>query len=298
MSITKRHYTDKTGFNDDYYLIQRFLRDINSDDMSNHHYMWGRWEWAHLLPYLDTSSLGKIPIWLDNGTVVATVLYDDTADKAYPVYHPGYAYLLNDIIDHVLTYFGKDGEVKMLIDNNDVNFGSIARNKGFKPITWREENAVIEITDELSYTLPEGFSIISFEDEYDVKKHNKCLHRGFNHEGDAPETEEDLTTRALQVNGPSQSRSLLIAVKAPNGDYASYCGMWHKEGDYYCEVEPVATDPTYRKMGLGRAAVLEGVIRCGKRGAKVAYVGSGQQFYYNIGFNPVTTGTMWEAATK
>lgn len=49
----------------------------------------------------------------------------------------------------------------------------------------------------------------------------------------------------------------------------------------------------YRMMGLGKAAVLEGVIRCGKDGAKQAYVGSSQQFYYNIGFYPVSTETLW-----
>jgi predicted N-acetyltransferase YhbS len=70
--------------------------------------------------------------------------------------------------------------------------------------------------------------------------------------------------------------------------------MWYEPGTDYALVEPVATDPDYRLMGLGRAAVLEGVIRCGKLGAKRAYVGSSQQFYYNIGFYPAASGTWWE----
>jgi predicted N-acetyltransferase YhbS len=47
-------------------------------------------------------------------------------------------------------------------------------------------------------------------------------------------------------------------------------------------------------MGLGRAAVLEGLRRCAKLGAKRAFVGSSQQFYYNIGFRPYTSNTWWE----
>lgn len=58
-------------------------------------------------------------------------------------------------------------------------------------------------------------------------------------------------------------------------------------------MEPVATDPDYRKLGLGKAAALEGVKRCRDLGAKVAFVGSSQQFYYNIGFRPYSTKTWW-----
>lgn len=43
-------------------------------------------------------------------------------------------------------------------------------------------------------------------------------------------------------------------------------------------VEPVATDPDYRRMDLGKAAVLEGIRRCGELGAEVAYVGSVKDF--------------------
>lgn len=47
------------------------------------------------------------------------------------------------------------------------------------------------------------------------------------------------------------------------------------------------------RMGLGRAAVLEALRRCAALGAKHAYVGSSQQFYYNIGFKPSTSSTFW-----
>jgi predicted N-acetyltransferase YhbS len=59
-------------------------------------------------------------------------------------------------------------------------------------------------------------------------------------------------------------------------------------------VEPVATEPAYRKMGLGKAAVLEGIKRCSELGATRAFVGSSQQFYYNIGFRPYTALTWWK----
>ncbi len=87
---------------------------------------------------------------------------------------------------------------------------------------------------------------------------------------------------------------LMMAVVSPEGNYVAHCGMWYRPDDSYCYVEPVATDPEYRKMGLGKAVVLEAIRRCGRLGAKQAVVASRQQFYYNIGFTPIYTATWWE----
>lgn len=70
------------------------------------------------------------------------------------------------------------------------------------------------------------------------------------------------------------------------------CGM-KKETDF-AVIEPVATDPDYRKMGLGKAAVLEGIKRVGELGAMKVLVGSSQQFYYSIGLHPFSTATFWK----
>lgn len=69
--------------------------------------------------------------------------------------------------------------------------------------------------------------------------------------------------------------------------------MWYDPEAGYAVIEPVATDPQYRKMGLGRAVVLEGIKRVQKLGAKIAIVGSSQQFYYSIGLRPYKTSTVW-----
>ena len=121
--------------------------------------------------------------------------------------------------------------------------------------------------------------------------------KGFNHQADGEgpfvfkEEERPLWERTFVR--PNVDLSIKIAVIAPNGDFVSYCGMWY---DALCQsavVEPVATDPGYRRLGLGRAAVLKGVRRCAALGAKRAFVGSSQQFYYAIGFSPFATSTAW-----
>jgi predicted N-acetyltransferase YhbS len=69
--------------------------------------------------------------------------------------------------------------------------------------------------------------------------------------------------------------------------------MWYQPTHRYAYVEPVATDPTYRRMGLGRVAVLEGIRRCGELGASVAYVGSDLEFYLSFGFKILFTSECW-----
>ena len=152
------------------------------------------------------------------------------------------------------------------------------------------KNSVLDISDELTYDLPNGFEIHSLADGYDLYKLDRCTYRGFGN-GDEPSNELPEGYKGYQ--GPNFDKSHHIYVQAPNGDYAAYCGTWYDKNTDYAYVEPVCTDPLYRKMGCAKAAVFEAVKRCGRLGAKTACVISSQQFYYNIGFYPVDTYTLW-----
>lgn len=128
-------------------------------------------------------------------------------------------------------------------------------------------------------------------EENDLHKINRVLWRGFNHPGEPPE--DGIPGRVKSQSGPDFRKDITLAVKAPNGNFVSYCGMWYSPDLDYAVVEPVATDPDYRRMGLGKAIVLEGVRRCFAEGAMAAYVGSGQQFYQDIGFTLLSATRPW-----
>ena len=122
--------------------------------------------------------------------------------------------------------------------------------------------------------------------------------KGFNHEADGEGefvfTDEKRKAYEDEMVRPNVDLDLKIAIVNPEGNFVSYCGMWFDSDAGFAVVEPVATDPEYRKLRLGKAAVLEGIRRCKELGAKVAFVGSSQQFYYNIGFRPYLTSTQWK----
>jgi len=138
--------------------------------------------------------------------------------------------------------------------------------------------------------LPEGFRLKSLADDNDLRKIHRVLWRGFNHEG---EPDEDLEGRRKMQSGPNFRHDLTIVVEAPDGNFVSFCGMWYEKTNRIAYVEPVATDPDYRRMGLGKAAVWEGIRRCGAEGATVAYVGSDQEFYHAIDFNTLHYRNCW-----
>ena len=94
-------------------------------------------------------------------------------------------------------------------------------------------------------------------------------------------------------SGPNYRKDLAVVVVGPSGDFVSFCGMWYDKYNNFGYVEPVATDPDYRRRGLGRAAVLEGIRLCSKLGATVAYVGSDNPFYLSLGFRKLFTLNCW-----
>src|SRR5665647_2505290 len=249
MTVTARRYTSEPGFTDDFFAVREFLVRINADRVTTPAFLWGRWEWAFCLPYLDRDALNRIGVWESDGEVVGLVTYEEGPGDAYFAVDPAHRGLLPELVD---------------------------------------------LTGPLEYAAPDGYRVISLADDGDAYRYDRLLWRGFGHPGDAPETPEQLEWRRLSMTGgPDQVPELNIAVVAPDGEYAAYCGVWHDPRTDYALVEPVCTDPDHRLRGCGRAAVLEALRRCAARGATTAYVGSNQLFYYAMGFAPHETGTWW-----
>lgn len=297
MAVQFRNYSGDAHFTGDYQKVRDFLIRINRDHVVTPGFLWGRWEWFFSLTFnaLDNASLSRIGLWEDGGQIVALATYEGNFGEAYFCVDERYAGLKGQLLAHAKGSMGKDGRVLALISDTDRDFQRAAFAMGFRPTQEKECTAVLDITPEtVQYKLPEGYSVKSLADDYDLRKYNAVLWKGFNHGDNPPDTEKDLESRRISLSGPNVDLEMKVATVAPDGQFVSYCGMWHEPGTAYALVEPVATDPAYRRMGMGRAAVLEGVKRCGERGAKQAFVGSSQQFYYGIGFYPYCTETFWE----
>ena len=142
-----------------------------------------------------------------------------------------------------------------------------------------------------SIRLPDGFQLKSLADDNDLTKIDRVLWRAFDHPGDP--SDDGLEGRKKMQSGPHFRRELSIVVEAPSGAFVAFGGLWFDPVNRLGYVEPVATDPDYRRMGLGTATVLEGIRRCGELGATVAYVGSDEPFYLAMGFKKLFALNCW-----
>lgn len=307
MAITCRAYTAEPGFTADFERVRQFLLHINAPEVTTPGFLWARWEWAFSLPYQDETSLNRIRVWEDDasGEIVALATYEMELGDAYLAFDPRHRLaLIEPVFDAAVeSLAAPDGRMRVIVPDTAQDLQEIAYSRGFRASQQFEANARLPIADtDLSWVLPEGFRIAEGMPETDAEWEAYALMfwRGFDHEeaeGPMPAAREAAYSQAA-CSGPHYEQALKVSILAPNGDYAGHCGMWHEPGTSYCLVEPVCTVPAYRRMGLARAAVLEGIRRCGERGASVAYVGSRLPLYSMIGFRPMPNETWWERPMK
>jgi len=292
VSVKIRSYTDKPGYTDDFMKVCELLLRINNDKVITPNYLWARWVWQ-FGPYMSMENLSHIGIAEDDGVIVGLATYEGDIGEAYFCIDDAYSHIKPLLVDYAMQNLSNNGKLKLSLPDGDLSYQHLALQKGFIPTTEKSSVAMIDI-DHHSYTLPDGFSIISFADErFDIERYYNAIWRGFNNQRQRNDKEIESMKKREGFDAPYLDLNLRILVVAPNGDYAAHCGMWCIADSKYAYVEPVFTLPEYRKMGLGKAAVLEGVNRCGKLGAKQAYVLSSQQFYYRIGFYPIQNETWW-----
>lgn len=293
MSIQFRNYTNQAGITEDYYKVRAFLVKLGYSE-----YTYVRWDWMTTHGYLDKSAVGKIGIWEDNEEIVGVATFDCRLGEAFCLTLPQYVFLKKEMLMYSKDELSKEDNFGVIIRDTDQTFQDIAAQLGFVATEKKECDAIFYLDNtSTQYQLPEGFCITSMKDTFDLYQYRRVLWKGFNHElngeGKFSFSKEDELEAKEEMLRPNVDLNLKVAVVAPDGNFASYCGMWYDPEAGYAVIEPVATDPDYRKMGLGKAAVLEGIRRVGELGAKIAFVGSSQQFYYSIGLRPYSTATIW-----
>lgn len=294
MTVQFRNYTNQPGITRDYHEVRNFFIKLGYAEFT-----YTRWDWMATHGYLDKSAVSKIGIWEDNEDIVGIATFDCQLGKAFCLALPEYVYLKKDMLLYAKDNLSKNGEFGVIISDTDYDFQDVAAELGFVATEDKESDAIFYLDKtSTTYKLPKGFHITSMQETFDLYQYYRVLWKGFNHElngeGEFHFTKEKEQAGETGMIRPNVDLSLKVAVVGPDGNFVSYCGMWYDPAAGYAVIEPVATDPDYRKMGLGKAAVLEGIRRVGELGSKKILVGSSQQFYYSIGMRPFATATIWK----
>ena len=184
------------------------------------------------------------------------------------------------------------------IGEYDVQFKKILEQKGFHQTPHKEVFSMIEIPHLMEVSLPSGFSIVDGSGFTDYMKgfaHGKAF--GY-YKGEEPDDDDSmLAFRALR-NAPDYDQTLDLVVLDESGNIACFAKLLYNDKKQHGILEPLITLPQYRKLGLARAIIHEGMNRLLQRGAKKLFDGSNQEAYLKIGFKEVYHDEIWYKEEK
>lgn len=293
-TITMRKYMNVYGITEDYRKVRRFLIKRGYCEFT-----YGRWDWMITHPNLEENNLSRIGLWEEEGELVGLVTFDTEVGETFLITLPGYECLKREMVSYAEKEFAESNNFGIMVSDDDEDAIDLLASLGYVATPEKEMDAIFypEKTS-TEYTLKDGFKITDLEQTYDLRQYERVLWKGFDHEINGEGFYDGSGRTGIEGEGcikrENVNLALKIAAMSPEGNFVAFCGMWYDRNAEYAIIEPVATDPDYRKMGFGKAVVLEGIKRAVAMGAKYAVVGSSQQFYYSIGLRPYKTSTMWK----
>jgi len=290
MSVKFRRYKLLADFD----KVNKYLTDVFNMETLNGYLLPQYFEYAHTHSLFNFKLTHRFGLWENENELVGIACYDMYPGECFISVKKDFNLLLPEMISYSEEYLSEtdNGKTSLAISitEKETEKKELLEKSGYKK-EHSEPVTVFSYENPLpNQTLPEGFSVISLEDENDFKKINDCLWYGFNH---GPEPDNDIDGRMLMQSGPNFQKDLTTIIKAPNGEYACYAGMWFDRQNNYAYLEPLATVPKYRRMGLAAAALVEGMKKTKKLGAKYCFGGTGE-FYKSFGFNAVTNRELWK----
>jgi len=290
--MTMRRYDPST----DYDTVGRFLIECFVPGERLQAWLQPRWEYMHSHSNVDGIRLRDIGIAEEGNSVLGVV---------HPEHSPAFAYLQTrpdrlDVVPLLLDWAQKHlggwsqsfERVILGIFVNDEDTAEFVADRGFSRDDYSEAHARLDLSAPLPAAITaDGYRIQSLAENNDHTEINRVLWNGFDHDGPPPD--EHIPSRLRAQQTPNYSLDLNIVAVSPEGHFASYAGIWIEPVNKVAYVEPVATDPDHRSLGLGGAVVVECLRRARDRGATIAWVGSDQAFYRALGFEVTCASNLW-----
>jgi predicted N-acetyltransferase YhbS len=293
MNITQRRYKLLADFN----KVIKYLTDVYNIKTLNSSYLLPQFfEYAHTHPAFNHKLTHRFGLWENGNELIGLVCYEMDIGECFITVKNEYDSLLPEMIKYSEKNLSKiennRNYLSIWVTDKEIEKRNLLEKFGYKKI-YSEPITIFPYDSPFpNRNLPNGFSIISLEDENDFNKINDCLWYGFDH-GPEPDPDNDIDCRMLMQSGPNFRKELTTVIKAPNGDYACFAGMWIDEQNKYAYLEPLATQSKYRRMGLATIALVEGMKKTKKLSAEYCFGGT-REFYHDIGFKTIGNRELWE----
>jgi mycothiol synthase len=144
------------------------------------------------------------------------------------------------------------------------------------------------------YKLPDGFTIRHVDVEEDFLQYRKVLAAVF------PRCSR-MTRRLAKIYSSASfyQKDLDLVAVDPHGDFAAFCTVRMDPISRMAELEPVGTHPDYRKLGLAKSVICEGLHRLQKyQPSSICILGAAiseaaNRLYDSVGFTEKTEVHLW-----
>ena len=288
MNITQRRYSLLGDFD----KVSTYLQDVYSLETLNSYLLQPFFEYAHTHPAFNHKLTHRFGLWEENNTIVGIACYEMDIGECFISTRKGYESLLSEMIKYSEKNISINKELSIWATDKEIDKKKMLHVMGYRMVH-SEPVTIFSYSESFpEKTLPKGFSVSSLDYENDFMKINDCLWYGFNH-GPEPDPDQDVDCRMLMQSGPNFRKDLTTIIKAPNGEYACFAGMWLDKINNYAYLEPLATVPEYRGLGLATVAVVEGMKKTKELGAEYCF-GGVPDFYQHIGFRTIAYRELWK----
>lgn len=240
----------------------------------------------------------RIGLWENAaGDVVGVVAFEyPWPGDVFLLRHPDNDEVLTPMLDYaeVTLVDQKKRTLGLHIFEHDAAQQALAEARGYEKQFEAAEDDSVYVIRENGLPVarpPEGFVVRSMAEARDVERRREIFGRSFNH-ADPAEWPTAFAYEELE-RAPDYRPDLDLYVEGPDGQYVACCIVWYDASNHMGILEPVGTHPDFRRQGMGRAVVAEGIRRVAALGAEEVWVGSGQEFYEAIGFVKTYVSCRW-----
>ncbi|MCW4051109.1 MAG: GNAT family N-acetyltransferase [Candidatus Bathyarchaeota archaeon] len=266
---------------EDFWRIKDFLREVfRLNEFTERSWPVQRldyWRWHEAARSHELKD--SVFIWENEGNEVVAVLNPETKVEAHIQIHPDHktSELEEEMINIALTHLAGDSpegvRLRVWAPEDDSTRKRLLMEKGFEKKDYAENQYTWLIPDEPSEpTIPEGFKLRPLGDVEELPARSWLSWRAF--QPDSPDEDYEGWEWYFGIQRcPLYRRDLEIVAEAPNGYLAAFCTVWYDDVTRTGYFEPVGADPEYRRKGLGKAVIMEGLRRLKKVGATRAMVG-------------------------
>jgi len=188
----------------------------------------------------------------------------------------------------------KTNNYKLCVPKNDVTLSAFLQERGYKKTDYRSRIMIKSYPAEPEKViLPDGFTIKdarTISPFYSALAHNHSFRYNQNNDG----CEKGFTKMRSM---PDYRPDLDLILFDAEGQPAGLANFWVSEKSKIASLEPLGTVWWYRKMGLGKALVTEGINRTRSYGC-TQIVGGDQPFYWDLGFEQKEEHYFWSWSSE